>query len=332
MPRHLADRYVDGGADRLRAPPSAVVARITARARRAGFTRFASTPARCWQPSVHGSGDAVGQRMFTSVATVPLVRSALRGVRTVAGSKQGWRRDCATDLHARVLRAHARARVGSWWNAAMRDIAGMLLDRCPASASRDDSRRRVRLGPNAVLVQPSLRRLAYARMRYLERCGDRGHAVGFEITQASALALPYPSASADVVVSLDVLQHVPLDGGDLPRSARCAGCSNRWLVLRSGRMRKAFRRHPMITQSSFIATSRASCTTSSRSSGFVVRRLSRVNALLGLAEIPRELRARRVQSADYHGILATNIGNGSWSVGRQASVGSARGTGGASWR
>jgi hypothetical protein len=46
--------------------------------------------------------------------------------------------------------------------------------------------------------------------------------------------------------------------------------------------------------------------------GFQIRRLSRVNALLGLAEIPREVRARRMQSADYHGILATTNGNGSW--------------------
>ncbi|MGH7616406.1 MAG: hypothetical protein ACREPM_04190, partial [Gemmatimonadaceae bacterium] len=34
-----------------------------------------------------------------------------------------------------------------------------------------------------------------------------------------------------------------------------------------------------------------------------VRRLSRINALLGLAEIPRELRAARTQSSAYHGIL-----------------------------
>jgi hypothetical protein len=48
--------------------------------------------------------------------------------------------------------------------------------------------------------------------------------------------------------------------------------------------------------------------------GFVVRRLSRVNALLGLAEIPRELRAGRAQAAHYHGILATSNGRGSWTA------------------
>jgi hypothetical protein len=49
--------------------------------------------------------------------------------------------------------------------------------------------------------------------------------------------------------------------------------------------------------------------------GFTVRRLSRVNALLGLAEIPRELRARREQATDYHGILATSgARNGAWSA------------------
>jgi hypothetical protein len=38
--------------------------------------------------------------------------------------------------------------------------------------------------------------------------------------------------------------------------------------------------------------------------GFVVRRLGRVNALLGLAEIPRELRARRTSAGSYFGLLA----------------------------
>jgi hypothetical protein len=38
--------------------------------------------------------------------------------------------------------------------------------------------------------------------------------------------------------------------------------------------------------------------------GFRVIRLGRVNALLGLAEIPRQLRARRQSGAGYHGILA----------------------------
>jgi len=41
-------------------------------------------------------------------------------------------------------------------------------------------------------------------------------------------------------------------------------------------------------------------------------RLARVRHILGLAEIPRELRAKRSQNSDYHGILATNRSNGSW--------------------
>src|SRR5262249_6293676 len=39
--------------------------------------------------------------------------------------------------------------------------------------------------------------------------------------------------------------------------------------------------------------------------GFHVLRLSRVNALLGLAEIPRELRVRRKEHHSYHGLLAS---------------------------
>jgi hypothetical protein len=46
--------------------------------------------------------------------------------------------------------------------------------------------------------------------------------------------------------------------------------------------------------------------------GFGVVRLSRVNALLGLAEIPRELGARRREGAGYHGILSAPIAGNSW--------------------
>ena len=142
---------------------------------------------------------------------------------------------------------------------------------------------------------------------------------GFEIAQASALALPYPTAAADVVISLDVLQHVPLDGGDLTalREMRRVLRPGGWLFVRTNA--QSFPKTADDHEFQFHRYEPRELETKLRAAGFVVRRLSRVNALLGLAEIPREMRARRVQSAEYHGILATSNGHASWtSVAKRA--------------
>ena len=201
---------------------------------------------------------------------------------------------------------------GSWWNAAMRDIAGMLLNdvQLPSAGTVLD----VGCGSGQTLSWFNHRFGAWRTLG----CDISADAVtaarrlGFEITLASALELPYPSATADVVISLDVLQHVPLGGGDVSalremlRVLKPGG----WLFVRTNAQSfpataddhefQFHRFEPDELQQKLAAV------------GFHVRRLSRVNALLGLAEIPRELRARRVQSADYHGILATSNGHGSW--------------------
>ena len=202
---------------------------------------------------------------------------------------------------------------GSWWNAAMRDIAGMLLTdvQLPSTGTILD----VGCGSGQTLAWFSQRFGAWRTLG----CDISSDAVaaatrlGFEITQASVLALPYPTASADVVVTLDVLQHVPLGGGDLTalremhRVLRPGG----WLFVRTNA--QSFPTTADDQEFQFHRYDPQELHDKLGSVGFVVRRLSRVNALLGLAEIPRELRARRVQSADYHGILATTNGNGSWS-------------------
>jgi SAM-dependent methyltransferase len=202
---------------------------------------------------------------------------------------------------------------GSWWNAAMRDIAGQLLAdvRLPATGTLID----VGCGSGQTLTWFTE---MFGAWRTLG-CDISGDAVqaarrlGFEIAQASALALPYPTASADVVISLDVLQHVPLDGGDLTalgemrRVLRPGG----WLFVRTNA--QSFPPSDDDQEFQFHRYDPAELREKLAAAGFVVRRLSRVNALLGLAEIPRELRARRVQSAEYHGILATANGHRSWS-------------------
>jgi len=202
---------------------------------------------------------------------------------------------------------------GSWWNAAMRDVAGMLLTdvQLPPMGTILD----VGCGSGQTLAWFSQRFGAWRTLG----CDISPEAVraatrlGFEITQASALALPYPTGSADVIVSLDVLQHVPLDGGDrialteMRRVLKPGG----WLFVRTNA--QSFPATNDDHEFQFHRYEPDELREKLASAGFTVRRLSRVNALLGLAEIPREMRARRVQSADYHGILATSNGHGSWS-------------------
>jgi len=208
---------------------------------------------------------------------------------------------------------------GSWWNAAMRDVAAMLLDdvQLPPIGTLID----VGCGSGQTLTWFAQR---FGSWRTLgcdisPDAAAAAHRSGFEIAQASALALPYPTAAADVVISLDVLQHVPLDGGDLTalREMRRVLRPGGWLFVRTNA--QSFPKTADDHEFQFHRYEPRELETKLRAAGFVVRRLSRVNALLGLAEIPREMRARRVQSAEYHGILATSNGHASWtSVAKRA--------------
>jgi ubiquinone/menaquinone biosynthesis C-methylase UbiE len=201
---------------------------------------------------------------------------------------------------------------GSWWNAAMRDIAGQLLRdvRLPAGGTVLD----VGCGSGQTLAWFS-RMFGAWRTVGCDISTDAVNAaarLGFEISRASALSLPYPDASADVVICLDVLQHVPLDGGDLTalREMRRVLRPGGWLFVRTNA--QSFPASADDPEFQFHRYEPDELRGKLATAGFVVRRLSRVNALLGLAEIPRELRARRVQTAEYHGILATPNGHGSW--------------------
>ena len=202
---------------------------------------------------------------------------------------------------------------GSWWNAAMRDVAAMLLNDVdlPETGTILD----VGCGSGQTLTWFSQRFPAWRTLG----CDISSDAVaaasasGFEITQASALDLPYQSETADFVISLDVLQHVPLGGGDLTalREMRRVMKPGGWLFVRTNA--QSFPSTADDHDFQFHRYEPTELRDKLAAAGFVVRRLSRVNALLGLAEIPRELRARRVQTNDYHGILATSNGHASWS-------------------
>jgi SAM-dependent methyltransferase len=200
----------------------------------------------------------------------------------------------------------------SWWNAAMRDVAGLLLSdaQLPSTGALLD----IGCGSGQTMGWFASQ---FGSWRTIG-CDISGEAVtaasrlGYEVAQASALALPYPSALADVIISLDVLQHVPLDGGDVIalREMRRVLKPGGWLFVRTNA--QSFPYTPDDYEYQFHRYGPAELRAKLTEAGFVVKRLSRVNALLGLAEIPREMRARRAQASDYHGILATPNGRASW--------------------
>ena len=103
----------------------------------------------------------------------------------------------------------------SWWNAGMRNLAermlrsvglpsnGMLLDvGCGSGQTMSWFR------PGGPVEYPGLD---------LSREGIRAARAGGErrVLGGSALYLPLPDACIDAVITLDVLQHLPLGGGDV---------------------------------------------------------------------------------------------------------------------
>ena len=193
----------------------------------------------------------------------------------------------------------------SWWNEAMRDIAGMLIDRA-------------RIRSSGIFVDAGCG--TGQTMDWFVRRHPGWKGIGFDIaadalefareaelpvSQATALSLPVRSNSVDLVISLDTLQHLPLDGGDASalleffRVLRPGGA----LLLRTNA--QSFPRVRDDKEFSFRKYDPRSLRAKLFDAGFLTRVLGRCNAVLGLAEIPRELRAARNASGDYHGILGT---------------------------
>jgi ubiquinone/menaquinone biosynthesis C-methylase UbiE len=193
----------------------------------------------------------------------------------------------------------------SWWNAGMRELAermlrgatlpsrGTLLDvGCGSGQTMSWFRRRWPAW-ETVGLDVAREGLRAARLIAKER-----------VLAGSALELPMPNASVDAVITLDVLQHLPLGGGDVQALAEIGRVVRPGGVLFVRTNAQSLPHSPDDPVYNFHKYTPGELRRKLEMTGFVVRRLGRVNALLGLAEIPRELRARRKSSGSYVGLLA----------------------------
>ena len=205
----------------------------------------------------------------------------------------------------------------SWWNSGMRDLAARLLEAqsLPSAGAMLD------VGCGSGQTMAWFRTLhpdwTTTGIDISPDGLSAAAAAGERVLEASALELPMPSASVDVVITFDVLQHLPLAGGDrralreMHRVLRPGG----WLLIRTNAQAIPYSADDPTY--SFHKYKSAELLEKLETAGFDVLRLGRVNALLGLAEIPRELAARVRSKGGYAGLLATVTQRGiTWHVKR----------------
>ena len=222
---------------------------------------------------------------------------------TIDGGDPSAPRIFEPDYYERMRRLESQ----SWWNAGMRVVAAQLLGSaslpqrgtvldvgCGSGQTIGWALELLGGGWNAIGLDVAMEGVAAAR------------AAGFNVLHASALEIPLPNESVDLVITLDVLQHLPLGGGDVAalREMRRVLKPGGTLFIRTNA--QSFPRTRDDAAFNFRKYEPSHLRHALVAAGFDVKRLSRINALLGLAEIPRELRANRGQSSDgYHGLLAT---------------------------
>lgn len=199
-----------------------------------------------------------------------------------------------------------------WWNAAMRDVAALGL----ASMALPERGILLDVGCGSGQTMSWFGRLYPAWRTFgvdlaldgIQAARRGGHG---QVSQASALSLPFAEKSVHAVITLDVVQHLPLEGGDLQalREIHRVLVPGGTLLLRTNAQTvpatpddpaHMFRRYAPRQLRARLAAA-----------GFEVRRMGRVNALLGLAEIPRDLRARKALNTSYTGLLAQPGGTAS---------------------
>src|SRR5687768_948040 len=193
---------------------------------------------------------------------------------------------------------------GSWWNAGMRKIAARLLARAelPEKGSLLDAGcgsgqtlswfLDAHSGWTATGIDVAPEPLAVAR------------GTGLSVQRASALELPFASHVFDLVIALDLLQHLPLDGGDeraLREFHRVLRPDGTLLIRTNAQAYPKIRDDPVFSYRRYEPDRLRGRLASS---GFEIVVLGRSNSLLGLAEIPREMRANRSRSSSYTGLLS----------------------------
>lgn len=192
----------------------------------------------------------------------------------------------------------------SWWNEGMRDIAAMLVKRAGIAGT-------------GVVLDAGCG--SGQTMSWFLDQHPRWTAIGIDVATdglqaargnllpvccASTLHLPLADNTVDAVLSLDVLQHLPLEGGDAIALAEFFRVmrSGGTLLLRTNA--QSFPRTRDDKEFSFRKYEPKELRRRLSAAGFEVLTLGRSNALLGLAEIPRELAATRRGGSGYHGVLA----------------------------
>ncbi|MGH2459507.1 MAG: class I SAM-dependent methyltransferase [Chloroflexota bacterium] len=185
------------------------------------------------------------------------------------------------------------------WSRGMRTLAGALLD--PIAATRTSWRiLDVGCGTGAMLTW--LRRFPGATIVGLDFSADAltfcQSVPGRTLVQGSALELPFPDHSFDLVVSTDVLQHLPNPDGDrvalretlrvLDRNGYVYIRTNSQFGLGSpaGEEGASYRRYAL-----------GELGASLRATGFAVERLTYANAIPSLLAIARDQLTRQARRA-----------------------------------
>jgi ubiquinone/menaquinone biosynthesis C-methylase UbiE len=193
---------------------------------------------------------------------------------------------------------------GSWWNAGMRDISSEMIKR----ANLPDTGNLIDVGCGS---GQTMSWFEHEHPRWktagidVSRDGvTAARAAGLDVSLGDALQLPFASSSADLVITLDVLQHLPFPSGDEECLRECARVlkPGGYLFLRTNA--QSIPRSIDDPANMFRKYRPQDLENKLRRAGFEVIALSRANSILGFAEVVRELRASRESGSGYHGLLA----------------------------
>lgn len=198
-----------------------------------------------------------------------------------------------------------RLEAGAWWNAGMREIASRLLDvgRLPRRGRVLDAG--CGSGQTMAWLKQALPEWEMTGIDVAHDAVLAAASLGESVALASVIDLPFAEKSFGLLVSLDVLQHLPLNGGDVMTLAEFRRVLEPGGILLIRTNSQSFPRVADDALNMYRRYDPEPLRQLLTNAGFDVLRLSRANSLLGLAEIPRELRARKdAGKSGYYGLLS----------------------------